>query len=869
MPGALVLWLGAAALPAGAQEFEWDKRVENAKKKAIEYLFSKQVNKIRIFTGADGETATDVEADWKDVLIVPNTTAVKIKGKVYEDVHTILPAGWFEKEPPGEGRHITINVGGQSALATLAILQAGVNPKLEPRLAKAVECMMHCHSAQEFKDPRNATRTIKMLMPGLLGTYAIGLRASALEAALTYYKSGDMNTLIRKGLQHDGLQLEGGYTLNAGYDYPMRDPKVAGRWDLSNTQYGILGLWAAARGQVELKDATWRHFNQFLLDIQTREGGWPYGSGNEAGPTANMTAAGIASLFVMLDLVHTKTRGANKPDISPFSHDPLLLRTVQGIERGMDHWGRIWTPNPDGYFLYGTERVGVASGFKYFGAHDWFKEGAEVVLRQQAGDGSWGGGHGPVCQTSWKLLFLVFGGAPILVNKLQYGPKGDWQWNNYPRDAANLVRWFSKEYETLVNWQIINLDPKKEEDLMDAPILYISGYKEIPFTDEEVDILKRYVEKGGTLLCIADGHNPKFVDGIVKLGQRMYPKEKYPEYQFATVTKTHPMFKDIKATDPVTRLPMMHMSNGHRSFAFLVTEDIAHVWHGNKFAGRREAFQLVAILKNYATERATTLPNKIRPGPTHGLPRYSGAARGPVKVGVPAYTTLGKVPMQFPGDRAPKPVAAQSDWNSAPVAWRAFSVWSSHSAGFEVQDVRGIAFSDPDLNSYDVLHLTGHYPFTLSAEEKDHLKKYVQGGGSVLIDCVGGTSTDFFTSARDLMRELFGRDAVIDMPRNHPVMTGSLDGARLVEDVSGGDPSRQLKVLRPNLTGPSEVLKGVVVDGRLAVLMSPYDLSQAMAGQTNWERLGFSTKTTRGLVGNFLMYAKTAPRGKPVAGAAK
>jgi hypothetical protein len=100
-------------------------------------------------------------------------------------------------------------------------------------------------------------------------------------------------------------------------------------------------------------------------------------------------------------------------------------------------------------------------------------------------------------------------------------------------------------------------------------------------------------------------------------------------------------------------------------------------------------------------------------------------------------------------------------------------------------------------------------------------------------------------------------------------MTGSLDGARLVEDVSGGDPSRQLKVLRPNLTGPSEVLKGVVVDGRLAVLMSPYDLSQAMAGQTNWERLGFSTKTTRGLVGNFLMYAKTAPRGKPVAGAAK
>ena len=39
--------------------------------------------------------------------------------------------------------------------------------------------------------------------------------------------------------------------------------------------------------------------------------------------------------------------------------------------------------------------------------------------------------------TSFALLFLAKGRAPVLINKLRHGPRGDW--NNDPDDVRNLV----------------------------------------------------------------------------------------------------------------------------------------------------------------------------------------------------------------------------------------------------------------------------------------------------------------------------------------------------------------------------------------------------------------------------------------------
>ena len=47
-------------------------------------------------------------------------------------------------------------------------------------------------------------------------------------------------------------------------------------------------------------------------------------------------------------------------------------------------------------------------------------------------------------------------------------------WNQRPRDVANLAFWASSRMERHLNWQIVNLNASAD-DLHDAPILYIAG----------------------------------------------------------------------------------------------------------------------------------------------------------------------------------------------------------------------------------------------------------------------------------------------------------------------------------------------------------------------------------------------------------
>ena len=56
-------------------------------------------------------------------------------------------------------------------------------------------------------------------------------------------------------------------------------------------------------------------------------------------------------------------------------------------------------------------------------------------------------------------------------------------WNQRPRDVANLARWIGKQSEQDLNWQIVNL-AAKVEDFHDAPILYISGSTPLTFDGE-------------------------------------------------------------------------------------------------------------------------------------------------------------------------------------------------------------------------------------------------------------------------------------------------------------------------------------------------------------------------------------------------
>jgi len=59
------------------------------------------------------------------------------------------------------------------------------------------------------------------------------------------------------------------------------------------------------------------------------------------------------------------------------------------------------------YYLYSLERVGVLYGIKEISGHDWYLEGAVLLVRDQRTDGGWlSYDEIPVVDTAFALLFL-------------------------------------------------------------------------------------------------------------------------------------------------------------------------------------------------------------------------------------------------------------------------------------------------------------------------------------------------------------------------------------------------------------------------------------------------------------------------------
>ena len=131
------------------------------------------------------------------------------------------------------------------------------------------------------------------------------------------------------------------------------------------------------------------------------------------------------------------------------------------------------------YYLYGLERAGRLVGLRNLGAQDWYRLGAEELV-QRAGPG-YGGlagrpdGERPVVATSFALLFLAKGRAPVLIHKLRHRPPNDW--NTDPADVGNLVDVVGRDWKHLLTWQLVDPGSATVPDLLRAPILFLNGHR--------------------------------------------------------------------------------------------------------------------------------------------------------------------------------------------------------------------------------------------------------------------------------------------------------------------------------------------------------------------------------------------------------
>lgn len=717
-----------------------------------------------------------------------------------------------------------ISPGGVSSLATLSLINAGVDPE-SPAIQRALR---HLRNPQTVKPKRTYSVALQTMV------FAV---ASPVEDRQRLRENVDWleKTQLKSGLWAYG---EG----------------RGGNGDNSNAQYAMLALRDAEEAGIKVKANTWRQAERHWRNSQAPGGGWAYG-GLGRGASGSMTVAGIASTIIAQGKLHD----GGEEIINGKPHNCGQYAKNNSLEKALDWMGRHFSihrnPGPGGgnwllYYLYGLERAGRLSGQRFFYGprdqkHDWYREGAEhLVDAQDKLTGSWKGNgfaeKDEIIGTSFALLFLSKGLAPVAINKLMHGPGNDW--NNDQNDVRNLTDAIAKQdgWPKLLTWQIVDIRAATVEDLLQAPICYFNGHQAPEFSDEQLAVLRDYVGQGGFLFVEACCSRPEFDTGWRRLAKTMYPEA---EYRLKRLSPDHPVWRAFHILDPDNSTPLWGIDVGCRTAVIYAPEDLSCFWEQ---AGGREtkdpkvlpmiekALSVGTNIVAYATGREIDSRLAVRE-----VIRDEGQDER-IRRG---FLQIAKV--RFAG----------GNWDAAPQALRNLHIALREAVHLDVVTrQKNVAILDPVLFQHPLIFMHGRSAFNLSDQEKAKLKQYLEFGGTLMADACCGSEA-FDRSFRRLLGAMFPDQPVERIPASHAMFTTA----------TGYDLS-QVKRKEPQRAGPNEklenivrnvepFLEGIEIDGRYAVIYSKYDISCALERQASVECRGYVHEDAVKIGINVVLYA--------------
>ena len=591
-------------------------------------------------------------------------------------------------------------------------------------------------------------------------------------------------------------------------------------FDHSNTQFALLGLHAAAQAGVDVPAGVWSRARRQIQKNQHPDGGWSYrGDGNSYG---SMTAAGVADLIILgSSVAHSQERGFRDgaaPGCGSYEGSRALIR-------GLDWLGRGFRPNENPqqgsrwlyYWLYGVERCGILSGRRYFGEHDWYREGAEFLVGAQKGDGMWGNG---LVDTSFAVLFLAKGRRPLLVQKLRWSDSD--AWNPDRNDVDHLVAFIGDKLGQPTAWQVVDFDAPLEEWLA-APLLYMQGHTFPKWNAQQRAKMRKYIEQGGTLLAEACCGRQAFRDGFTQ-----FAAETFPAVPLRELDAAHPLYSAFYDLPPAG---LMGMDVGCRTSIVFSPNDLSCLWEQGDIPELSErAFKLGTNIAAFAVGRQP-LRDRLD---VITLPEEQPAAPGP-----PPGAALRLAQVVYDGD-----------WHPDPQALVHFAEYLRDNLHLDViTQYRPIRLDDEELYTCPILFMTGHYRFELSQREIEGLVNHLRRGGFLLAEsCCGRAAFD--TAFREMIKKAFPDCELKRLPENHAIFRGQ-PGFRL--DTIGYKPAVLAET--PDLKTP--VLWGLEIDGRLALVYSPYSIGCGLDGHVCYNCRGYLDEDARKLAANIVLYSLT------------
>ncbi|NBC11392.1 MAG: DUF4159 domain-containing protein [Planctomycetes bacterium] len=684
---------------------------------------------------------------------------------------------WDAEDPANAQHHNKTQFGGKTAIVCYALLSAGEQWQGNPKLYEPLKFLA------EMSEEHN-------------GTYAVGLRAHV------WPKLPDKSTEVSfiNALQRDAYMLTQGISDQGTYHYKLG----ATKYDNSNTQYGVLGVWECAKRGAAVEGTYWKRVRDHFLGDQHVDGGWGY-TDDPATIRGSMTAAGLTALYITLDYLHT--RDFQRPGVAE-DH-----RVYKSILRGLAWFNSKYQPDTNPgygrrmhYYHVGVERVGLASGWKYFNGMDWYRAGAEYLLKDQKNDGGWGATH----NTAFSLIFLSRGRVPVFANKLA---TDSLQWNNRPNDLAHMTKWASDQFERSMNWQVIGIGQSPPRDWLDAPILYFASHQSAEqLSEQQRARIKRYIDLGGTLVINDDGGSGTFTRSMRDILEQIYP------YRFKPVPRRDPL-RDI--VFHVSNAKVMSMHNGVRHLVVELPGDAGWVWQSRQTRDRT-AWHVMANLFQYAVERAT---------PRNRLDEHVATRRGAggrvVHVGRARY---------------------QGNWDPEPLAWERMSVFTAN-AGKASPITHRLDLAEIADAEVSMIHIVGTDAVEFTEAQINAIRQYVAGGGVICFEAAGG-DTAFSSAAQQMLKKAYPGRRIGRLPTTSPVISGA--------GIGGFDCSRiDYRVFYKQKLGTAHrpSLQAMMFDGRPQIIVSAEDFTEGMLGQPVWGVFGYDRDSARKLMTNIALYA--------------
>ena len=393
------------------------------------------------------------------------------------------------------------------------------------------------------------------------------------------------------------------------------------------------------------------------------------------------------------------------------------------------------------------------------------------------------------------------------------------------------------------------MDPEKAnvEDLLQAPVLYISG-SQAPALFPYARKLRDYVDRGGFIFaeaCCAD--SARFDVALRQLMTMVFPED---EYKLQAIPPGHPLWRmqDIVRPDSPYAGHLYGVEYGCRTCVAYCDQDLSCYWElarpgqwknypADVTQHIADALAIGVNALTYATNREPKGKEQSFETPLAGeAASADGSTRGVIEI----------AKLRHGGG-----------CNDAPGAL--LNLLRTASQGELKLQVRAapelINISDPGIFRYHMAFMHGRYDFHFTEAERMQLREYLQRGGTLLADSICASKA--FTTAfrREIAAALPGT-ALTRIPITDPIFSNSFGGFD-IRNVSLRDPAsaegNQPVAARVRQVEPQ--LEGIQIDGRWAVIFSPYDISCALESHEAVGCRGYTQQDAARIGLNVLLYS--------------